>query len=184
MQAFVAVAVCLLIVAIAAIAWVLIVNIQNGRKRSRHSTASSSSVDFGDVHAGFANIYNISAQTGITGFIHFDSEGILSDFFTVAGGGSELTFGSMGGGVYQATYSVTPSTGSTGISLFGLELNGTLIGSSIYGGSPITDQVIGVTHVNVEPGDTLQLRNLSSSIALAELPGDQVNASLTVARVG
>ena len=184
MDAFVGVAVCLLIIALAAGAAVLIINIQNGRKRQRRSTSSSSTIDFGDVHAGFANLYNTSAQTGITGYIAFDSEGIMSDFFTVAAGGTELTFGSLGGGVYEALYTVTPFTGATGTSLFGLDLNGTLLPGSVFGADTITDQVNGNTLVSVDPGDKLQLRNLSSMIELAELPDDQVNASLLVTRVG
>lgn len=182
MEAFIAVAVCLLIVAIGAMCWILIVNIQNGRKRHRHS--SSSTIDYGDVHAGYANLYNLSAQTGITGYIHFDSEGVLSDFFTVGGSGSELTFGSLGGGIYEVLYSVTPSTGVTGSSAFGIEKNSVLVPGSLFGSSVITDQVDGKVLIDISPGETIRLRNLSSEISLAELPDDQVNASLIAVRVG
>lgn len=184
MEAFVAVAIVLLLVAIGAVTWIVIVNIQNGRKR-HHRPSSSSTVDYGDVHAGYANLYNLSAQTGITGYIHFDSEGVLSDFFTVGGSGSELTFGSLGGGVYDVSFTVTPATGSTGMSLFGVEKNGTLIPGSVFGSTDnIQNQAGGGVVVDISPGDTLMLRNLSSAISLAELPDDQVNASLIAVRVG
>lgn len=182
MEAFVAVAIVLLIIAIGGVAAIVIINIRNGQKRHKRPS-SSSTIDFGDVHAGYANLYNVSAQTGITGYIHFDSEGPLSDFFTVGGSGSELTFGTLGGGVYEVTYTVTPSTGLTGSSLFGVEKNSVLISGSLFGAA-IPDQAGGTFVVDVSPGETLQVRNLSTAISLAALPDDQVNASLIVVRVG
>jgi hypothetical protein len=182
MEAFVAVAIVLLILAIGAVCWIVITVIQKGQKRHKHRS-SSSTIDYGDVHAGYANLYNIGAQTGITGYIHFDSEGVLSDFFTVGGSGSELTFGTLGGGVYEISYTVTPSTGLTGTSLFGVEKNSILIPGSMFG-AVIPGQADGSVLVDISPGETIRVRNLSTMVSLAELPDDQVNASLIAVRIG
>jgi hypothetical protein len=51
-------------------------------------------------------------------------------------------------------------------------------------GAAIPAQAGGTFVVDISPGETLKVRNLSTSINLAELADDQVNASLIAVRVG
>jgi BclA-like protein/collagen triple helix repeat protein len=131
----------------------------------------------------YAYIYNQTAQTvPIEADVIFDSNGPATAGFTHAPGTSQILVNTAGD--YRIGFSVT----GVEVSQFGVFLNSAPAPETVYGTGSATEQNTGQAIIAVAAGDTLTLRNHSSTAAvnLQTLAGGgqaNVNASLVIERV-
>lgn len=153
------------------------------------STASHSSSDFDDSHhrlfaPRFLYLYNLGAQTGITGSISFDQQGYSSPGFIHALNTPNFTLAEKERGVYTLSYMVQPATGAAPANQFGIYVNDALVQGTVYGMSTFGTSVPMNATLRLYAGDVVSLRNVTgSSVNLAAGINQQVNAFLTVVKV-
>jgi hypothetical protein len=127
----------------------------------------------------YAYIYNLGGQTVQSEMaVAFDTNGVMSPGITHIPGTADIVFTNAG------TYKVTFSTSGVAPSQTALFVNGGLVPGTIYGSGAGTQQSMGQAIVNIGAGDTLTLRNHTSSAALAletNSGGSQVNSNASVA---
>lgn len=136
----------------------------------------------------YAYIYNLAAQTGVSQEenVLFDTNGLMTAGITHAPGSDSIFI--VGTGLYRIRFSVT----SQQTNQFALFVNGNLIPGTIYGSggdAASRQQNTGQVIVTLNAGDTLTLRNHTSSAAAVDLPslmgGTQANsnASITILKL-
>ena len=131
----------------------------------------------------FAYIYNLLAQTiPIEAVVPFDTNGVLTAGITHAPGSPSILFSTPG--LYEVTFCVS----GTEPNQFALFLNGTVVAGTIYGSGALAQQNIGQAIFTVSAGDTLTLRNHSSTsaVTLATVIGGiqaNVNASVIIKKL-
>jgi hypothetical protein len=128
--------------------------------------------------ARYAYVYNLGAQTvPIEADIPFDSNGVITPGITHAPGTGEIAFASPG------DYKVTFSVSGTEPSQMALFLNGSPVGGTIYGSGAGTQQNTGQAILTIAAGDSLTVRNHSSSAAVglaSNIGGTQANVNASV----
>ena len=133
--------------------------------------------------ATYAYIYNLTPQTvAIEADAIFDTNGVITAGITHAPNSPSVLFQVAG------DYAITFSVSGTEPNQFALFLNGILIPGTVYGSGAGTQQNTGQVIVTIAAGDTLTLRNHSSTAAvgLASLVGGtqaNVNASLLIEKL-
>jgi hypothetical protein len=133
--------------------------------------------------AEYAYFYNQGAQTvPVEIDAVFSSNGITTPGFTHAPGTAPILVNTAG--VYKVSFSVT----SVQVSQFGVFLNSAPVPNSVYGTGAATEQNSGQAIIAIAAGDTLTLRNHSSTAAvtLQTLAGgsqSNVDASLLIEKL-
>lgn len=131
----------------------------------------------------YGYIYNLAAQTvAIEADVTFSDNGVLSPGITHAPGTTDLQVTTAG------TYKVAFSTSGTETSQFALFVNGVQVPGTVYASGAGTQQNNGQVIVVLGAGDTLTLRNHSSSAAVGlatPIGGTQasVNASILIEKL-
>jgi hypothetical protein len=132
----------------------------------------------------FINLYNLGAQTGITGAVSFDSQGQTSDGFVhTLGTASILISTGCSEGFYDVEWAITPSTGATGSNQFGIFINGAVVAGSVRD-TPLGVQTEGFTTIPGYGGTLVTLQTVGgTSVNLAALTNNASNASLRLTKV-
>ena len=115
--------------------------------------------------------------------VTFDSNGVLSSGMAHTPGSAGITLANAG--TYEVTYEVS-GTAPTQIALFD---NGALVPGTVYGSGAGTQQNTGSAIITVAAGDTITVRNHTSSAAIGlatAIGGTQanVNASVMIEKIG
>jgi hypothetical protein len=128
--------------------------------------------------AEYAYIYNDAAQTvPIEADVIFNSNGISTPGFTHAPDTTQILVNTPGD--YKVSFSVT----SVQVSQFAFFLNGAPVPNTIYGAGAATEQNEGQAIISIAGGDTLTLRNHSSTAAVTLQTlagGSQANVTASV----
>ena len=115
--------------------------------------------------------------------VDFDSNGVMSSGITHVPGSAGIAL--VNSGTYQVTFTVS-GTAPNQIALF---VNETVVPGSVYGSGAGTQQNTGAAIITVAAGDTITVRNHTSSAAIGlatAIGGTQanVNASVMIEKIG
>ena len=137
-----------------------------------------------DVAAGYAYIYNLSAQNvAVEADVVFSNNGAIGGSISHSPGTSSILLGTSG------SYEVSFYVSAVEPNQFSLYLNGVAISGATYGSGAGTQQNSGTIIIAAAAGDILTLRNHSSAAAvtLQTLAGGtqtNVNASIKIHLLG
>lgn len=133
--------------------------------------------------AEYAYIYNDGAENvALEDDIDFDSNGVITAGISHAPGTNLISVTNAG------DYKVSFSVSSVEPSQFGLFLNGAPVTNSVYGSGAGTQQNTGQAILTLAAGDSLTLRNHTSTAGVALEtnaggPGTNVNASIVIEKL-